>query len=426
FQGQPQAKYADYYERALYNHILASINPSHPGYVYFTPIRPGHYRVYSQPGQGFWCCVGTGMENPGLYGKLVYAKAKDGVYVNLFVPSELKDGDLTLRQTTKFPDESRTGLTLKLKRPTRMTLYLRHPAWVSKGFAIKVNGKPFHIQSSPSSYAAVTRTWKTGDRVEVALPMRTTVERLPDGSDWVSILRGPIVLATPTGTQDQPGLLAGAGRGDHIAHGPLVPLDRMPALLTSPEELPRHVVRDPSGLPMRFRLMDVAVPDAGAEGLSLMPFYRLQESRYQMVWNVTTKEKIAAQRARLAEEERAKLARDAATIDRVAVGEQQPEVDHQMTGDGLETGTYNGRRWRHGRTIQYTLNLHGEQAADLEVTYSGDDAGRTFGLYVGDVLVATQELKGEKRGGFFEVRYGLSAAALATAENGRLTVRFVG
>ncbi len=420
FSGKPDAGYADYYERALYNHILASINPKHPGYVYFTPIRPGHYRVYSQPGQGFWCCVGTGMENPGLYGKFVYAKAKDGVYVNLFVPSELKDGGLTLHQDTKFPDEARTALTLKVAKPTRMTLYLRHPGWVSKGFGVKVNGKPFPLKSAPSSYAAVTRTWKTGDRVEVALPMRTTAERLPDGSDWVSILRGPIVLAAATGTQDQTGLFAGAGRGDHIADGPLVPLDRMPALLTSPEELPKHVV--PDGAPMRFRLKDVAVPGS-KEGIALMPFFRLQESRYQMVWNVTTEEKIAAQRARLAEEERAKLARDAATIDRVAVGEQQPEVDHAMTGEGLETGTHNGRRWRHGRVIEYVLDPKGEKAADLEVTYSGDDANRTFEVYANGALLATQELKATKRGGFFEVHYPLSPEALAS---GKITVRFVG
>ncbi len=428
FPREPEAKYADFYERALYNHILSSIDPRHPGYVYFTPIRPGHYRVYSQPGEGFWCCVGTGMENPGRYGQFVYAQAKDGLYVNLFVPSELKDKarGLTLRQETRFPDETRTALTLRLAKPSRMTLYVRHPGWVAAGaFGVRVNGKPFPVETAPASYAAITRLWKTGDRVEVALPMRTTVERLPDGSDWVSILRGPIVLATPTGTGDQTGLFAGPGRGDHVANGPLEPLDRMPALLASPEAIPGHVVPDPARGPMRFRLVGVAT-SGGEAGLPLEPFFRLQESRYQMVWKVTTKERVAAERARLAEEERAKLARDAATIDRVAVGEQQPEVDHAMSGDGLETGFYNGRRWRHGKTIQYVLDLRGKKAADLEATYSGGDAGRTFDVYANGVLLATQELKGERPGRFFEVRYPLSPAALAAAQDGKVTVRFVG
>lgn len=425
FGDHPQVRYVDYYERALYNHILASINTKHPGYVYFTPVRPGHYRVYSQPGQGFWCCVGTGMENPGLYGKLVYAKAKDGVYVNLFLPSELRDGSLTLRQETRFPDEPRTRLTLRLAKPQRMTLYLRHPGWVTQGFAIRVNGKTVASKSKPSSYAAVTRTWRTGDRVEIALPMTTTVERLPDGSDWVSILRGPIVLASPAGTQDQAGLFAGPGRGDHIAQGPLIPLDRMPVLLATPEGLPKHVVPDPSAGALRFRLKGVVEP-AAKSGLPLMPFFRLQESRYQMVWNLTTPEKMAAYRARLAEEERAKIERDRATIDRVAPGEQQPEADHSMEGAGLDTGIHNGRRWRHGTMIRYVLDLQGEKNAVLEVTYSGDDGNRTFDIFANDVLIGTQTLKGDRQGRFFEVRYPLPAAALATAKDGKIVVRFVG
>lgn len=129
FAAQPNAAYADYYERALFNHILSAINPTTPGYVYFTPIRPGHYRVYSQPEQGFWCCVGTGMENPGKYGEFIYARAADGLYVNLFVPSELTvpETGLTLRQETKFPYEPRTSLVMKLKSPSTFTLHLRHP-----------------------------------------------------------------------------------------------------------------------------------------------------------------------------------------------------------------------------------------------------------------------------------------------------------
>ena len=122
FASQPEAVYADFYERALYNHILASINSANPGYVYFTPIRPGHYRVYSQPDQGFWCCVGTGMENPGRYGEFIYAQATNGLYVNLFIASEITVTNLglTLRQETAFPDEPRTTLTLKLQEARRV------------------------------------------------------------------------------------------------------------------------------------------------------------------------------------------------------------------------------------------------------------------------------------------------------------------
>ncbi len=427
FAGSSQAAYADYYERALYNHILASINTEHPGFVYFTPIRPGHYRVYSQPEQGFWCCVGTGMENPGRYGQFIYAKAKDGYFVNLFIASELSEPGtgLTLRQETNFPAEERTRLHITLPKPATFALYLRHPKWLAaNSLQVKVNGQAVAMQSAPSSYAAVRRKWRSGDVVEVALPMQTTVEGLPDGSAWHAILHGPIVLASPTGTENLDGLRAGAGRGDHIAHGPLMPLDKMPVLLTNAVDLPNHVVPDQEAGPLHFRLKDVAEP-AVANGLPLEPFYQLRDSRYQMYWEITTKDRLASTKGRLATDERAKLARDAATLDAVAIGEQQPEVDHGFTGDGVETGIHEGRRWRHGRTFQYTLNARGEKEVDLAVTYWGGDNGRTFDIFANDTLLATQELKAEKPGQFFEKRYPIPAEVLAAAKDARVTVKFV-
>ncbi|MBC8135569.1 MAG: glycoside hydrolase family 127 protein, partial [Fibrella sp.] len=407
-------------------HILASINPKHPGYVYFTPIRPGHYRVYSQPGEGFWCCVGTGMENPGRYGQFIYAGAKDALYVNLFIASELTAPKLglTLRQETRFPDEERTQLNLKLAKPSTFTLHLRVPGWVPPGkYAVTVNGKPVAISALPSSYAAIKREWKDGDRVQIALPMQTTVEALPDDSFWYTILRGPIVLATPTGTENQVGLRAGDGRGDHIAGGPLIPLDTMPALLTTKVDLPRHVVPDPAAGPLRFKLVDVAVP-ASQNGIPLEPFFRLHDARYQMYWDVTTKEELAARRERVAAEERAKIARDAATLDSVAVGEQQPEVDHAFTGEETETGIFNGRRWRHGRSFEYTLDTRGEKKAVLAVTYNGGDSGRTFDVLVNGTRLATEELKGERPGEFFERLYAIPAEVLAAAPQRKVTVKF--
>ena len=135
FRGKPLAEYADYYERSLFNHILSTQHPEHGGYVYFTPIRPRHYRVYSQPKECFWCCVGTGMENHGKYGQFIYAHRGDELFVNLFVASELKwpERGLTLRQETTFPDEPRTRLRLTLAQPRQFAVHVRHPAWVAEG-----------------------------------------------------------------------------------------------------------------------------------------------------------------------------------------------------------------------------------------------------------------------------------------------------
>ena len=426
FAGGPDAAYADYYERALYNHILASINPDHPGYVYFTPIRPNHYRVYSVPGEGFWCCVGTGMENPGRYGQFIYARARDGIYVNLFIASELQDAasGVTLRQETAFPEAETTRLTLKLAAPKTFTLHLRQPGWVAAGaFRVQVNGVDVPVTTAPSSYVALRREWRDGDRVELALPMRTTVEGLPDGSPWYAILRGPIVLVHPSGTWEMTGLRADGSRMAHVAAGPETPLDLAPSLLAAAADIPAKVVADPAAGPLHFRLVDIVEPAAPA-GLALVPFFRLHDSRYQMYWETTTREGLAARREQLAAAERARAAREAATLDSVAPGEQQPEVEHAFRGEDTQSGLHNGRRWRHGKRFQYTLNTRGATTATLSVTFSGDDAGRTFDILANDTLLATQTLVAERRGEFVEKTYPLPASVLPPAPDGQVTIAF--
>ena len=427
FAGEPDAAYADYYERTLFNHILASINPAHPGYVYFTPIRPDHYRVYSVPGQGFWCCVGTGMENPGKYGAFIYARAHDGLYVNLFIASELtvQTLGLVLRQETAFPDEERTRLMLKLDRPKTFTLHVRQPGWIVPGaFTIAVNGEAVPVASAPPSYVSVRREWRDGDRVEIGLTMHTSVEGLPDGSPWYAILHGPIVLAHPAGTWELTGLRADDTRMAHVASGPEVPLDRAPVLLADAKTIPPRVVVDPEAGPMHFRLVGIVEPPA-KDGLSLIPFFRLHDARYQMYWEATTREGLVAREERLVAAERARAAREAATLDWVAPGEQQPEVEHAYQGEDSESGLHNGRHWRHGRRFQYTLNTRGAKAVALSVTYSGDDSGRTFDIFANGTLIATQDLVAEKRGEFVEKRYEIPATVLASARDDHVTIRFV-
>ena len=175
FDSDPQGRYFDFAERVLYNHIVTTIDDH--GFVYFTPMRPGHYRTYSTADQSFWCCVGTGMENHGKYGGFIYAQKSGALYVNLFIPSELnwKEQGVTLRQENQFPEEPKTHLSLKMDRPSAFTIFVRHPGWVKKGaFQIAVNGTPQPDDSEPSSYVAINRTWNNGDMVDLMLPMETS------------------------------------------------------------------------------------------------------------------------------------------------------------------------------------------------------------------------------------------------------------
>ncbi len=426
FATKPEASYADYYERALFNHILSAIDPQNPGYVYFTPIRPDHYRVYSEPEQSFWCCVGTGMENPGRYGQFIYAQDKDGLYVNLFIPSELQSPDgIVLRQENKFPFEPRTRLILKLQKSLNFALRIRHPWWVPEGkFAVRVNGKAVQTSSQPSSYAVLRREWRNGDTIDVELPMQTTVERLPDGSDWAAILYGPIVLAAPEGTENQVGMRANAGRMAHVASGPLVPMDQVPFLLTTSEDLPKHIMPDIAAGPLHFRITDVAEPKS-ERGLLLSPFFALQHERYQMYWELTSTDRIALKREQLSASERAKVVREAATLDHVAPGEQQSEVEHDFKSQGSATGFTGGRRWRGGgSSFQYGLDAHGENAAELEVTYWGSDSGPSFDIVVDGTAVGQETLSREKWGKFITKRYIIPTDVLVTATGRRLTVEF--
>jgi len=249
------------------------------------------------------------------------------------------------------------------------------------------------------------------------------VERLPDGSDWVALLRGPIVLVAPSGTNDLEGLRADDTRMGHVAHGPVVSLDQVPVLVTSAGDLPQHVQPDPAAGPLRFRLMDVVAPPA-KDGVPLLPFFRLHDQRYQMYWQLTTKDDLDQRRERLAASERARAAREAATLDWIAVGEQQPEVEHDFVDGKTGTGLHDGRRWRRGDWFQYTLDPRGEKAVDLAITYWGGERDRAVEIFANGKLLATQVLNRNKVGAFFEQRYPLSADVFAAATNGRVTIKF--
>jgi DUF1680 family protein len=287
FASEPAARYADFYERALFNHILSTQHPGHGGFVYFTPIRPRHYRVYSQPSETFWCCVGSGMENHSRHGEFIYAHRDDDLFVNLFIASTLEWSErrLTVRQETTFPEDARTRLVFSLAQPARFTVYVRHPAWVAAGaLAIHVNGRPWAASSTPSSYTAIAREWRDGDRVEIALPMRTSVERLPDGSAYAAIVHGPIVLAARTGSEAQGALVADDGRWAHIASGPVLPLEEAPRLVGDIETIAR-AIRAVPGRALTFTARDVIQP-ASARDLELVPFWQVHDSRYMIYWRV--------------------------------------------------------------------------------------------------------------------------------------------
>mgnify|MGYP000259453881 CR=1 FL=1 len=423
FTENPKAVYADYYEEALYNHLLSAINIQHPGYVYFTPIRPDHYRVYSQAGKCFWCCVGTGMENPGKYGEFIYAKHEDGgIWINLYIPSTLQFDKGTLEQKTSFPNEEESHLVLKLKKPQEFTLSIRHPKWVrKKNFKVIINGEEYPVESKPSSYVSIKRTWKDGDVIDVKLPMHISVEKLPDGSNWVAFKYGPLVLANPAGTEHLDGLRADDSRMGHVAYGPTVPLNEVPMLIKPKGELTNYV--NPTQKSLEFLITDIVSPKT-KKGLLLKPFYQIHDERYQMYWEVIRKEDLIAQKERIRLEELKRQQLEAMTVDFVAIGEQQPEVEHGFYGEETQTGIANGRHWRDGTFFGYQLDTHGETDLALSLTFWGGDHGRVFDVLVNDVVIKTVTLDGSAPGQFIHKNYPICHKLLKIAPNGKLDIAF--
>ncbi|HZX26299.1 MAG TPA: glycoside hydrolase family 127 protein, partial [Telluria sp.] len=221
FQRAPSAGYADYYERALYNHILASERPGSGGFVYFTPMRPNQYRVYSQVDQAMWCCVGSGIESHAKYGEFIYAHDGDRVlYVNLYAPSELRWRGLRIEQQTGFPDSEQ--VRIRVGGTGRFTLKLRRPAWVAAGaMRVRVNGRPVPVRAGQDGYVSVERAWRGGDSVELRLPMRLRLEQMPDRSSYYAVLYGPIVLAARSRVfaDEKLNVFADDSRMGHIPQG---------------------------------------------------------------------------------------------------------------------------------------------------------------------------------------------------------------
>lgn len=426
FRGEPAARYADYYERALYNHILASQHPGHGGFVYFTPIRPRHYRVYSQPEECFWCCVGTGMENHGKYGTFVYAHGEVDLWVNLFVASEVAwtERGVRVRQETAFPDAAKTRLKIRAEKPERFTLHVRHPGWVAKdALVVRVNGRVQAIASSPSSYASLAREWRDGDEVEVELPMHTTLERLPDGSDHFAVLHGPIVLAAATGTEQLDGIVADSSRMGHISPGPYLPLDESPMLVGDPDTLADRI-RPVAGKPLTFTAPGVIRPERFS-GLELVPLFRVHDARYMLYWRAVSADRYDEVTATLKAAERTRLDLEARTVDQVAPGEQQSEVGHQLAFEDSTSGALHGRQWRGaaGR-FSYTMKAPSGTPLELIVTYYGDERDRRFAILVNDRPIADVTRDGGQRDRFVDVTYPIPAELVDSAREGMITVTF--
>ena len=274
---------ADYYERALYNHILGQQDPETGMVTYFLPLLSGSHKLYSTKENSFWCCVGSGFENHAKYGEAIYYHNNQGIYVNLFIPSQVtwKEKGLTLLQETEFPKEETTRFIIRAEKPVRTTVYLRYPSW-SKKAEVLVNGKKVAVKQKSGSYIAITRDWKDNDRISATYPMQIELEATPDNPNKVALLYGPLVLAGERGTE---GMQAPAPfsnpalYNDYYTYNFHVPADLRTSLKVDMKHPERTLQR--TGKELEFTT---------EQGDVIRPLYDLHRQRYVVYWDLQSEE----------------------------------------------------------------------------------------------------------------------------------------
>ncbi|MDF2550989.1 MAG: glycosyl hydrolase [Chryseobacterium sp.] len=397
----PKSSYVDYYEKALYNHILSTQNPDKGGFVYFTPMRPGHYRVYSQPETSFWCCVGSGMENHAKYGEMIYAYSDEDLYVNLFIPSILKwsEKKLVLRQENNFPENPSTKLVFDVAPKSTINLKLRAPQWANASeITISVNGKNINVTVDAEGYFTINKKWKKGDVIEMKMPMHLSAEQLPDHSDYFAFKYGPIVLAAKYGKENQDGLFADDSRGGHIAHGPQIPLNEIPTILGSSASVLSHL-ETVNGKDLTFRLKGLYPQNKFSNGLELVPFYKIQEERYIIYFPQANQNKIEViQKQKIKEEEEVRKL-NSITADKIQLGEQQPESDHFIDSKDSNTGYMEDRHFREAKGwFSYQMRNKDQNAKYLYLIYFDANNNRTLNAEINGIKVISKNFDGKMGG----------------------------
>ncbi len=363
----------DFVERSLLNQLVANIGEKPGEFGYFMSTRPVATKVFSTPEGAWWCCVGTGMENPMRYGEQVYFHDEDSLWVNLYMPTTLewREKGVFVEQSTKFPEGETVALRINVKRPVRFALRLRKPYWCEKP-VLKVapasaGPEAYDGLVGEDGYMVVEREWRGGEVVRLDLPMSDRLEPLQHtGGKFAAFMHGPLLMVGVMPPEKGKVDPAKKRWEDHLAA--------------------------PAGT--NERSMTIVDGKLKPNAIPLMPYYKVYEEHYTMYFPVMTSEEWAARSAELEREVAAAAALAERTVDSVEPGFQQSEVNHDYTGAHDEAGEFRDRKYRHARGrdgwFAYKLAVDPLKTNDLEVTYFGGDRGRSFDVYVDGRKIATE------------------------------------
>ena len=387
WEGSPEV--ADFYERALFNHILATQNPVNGHVVYNLSLDMGGYKEFQDP-EWFTCCIGTGMENHSKYGRNIYYHSDNELYIFQYIASELawKDKGLKIVQRTKYPEEQGSTLEFTCENPARLAVKVRYPSWAENGIEVLVNGKGKRVRQDPGSFVTIERKWKTGDILEVKLPFSLRLEMMPDDSNRVAVMYGPLVLAGDLGPLT-----------DSASKDPMY----VPVLMTEN--------RDPSAwlMPVEGKVNTFMTVKTGRpRDVEMKPFYTIYDRRYSVYWDLFNESGWNAREAEhKAELERINKIKEA-TIDFVQPGEMQPERDHNFKGEKTTPGRFRERPNRESRSGWFSFDMKIKPGVPLALIveyWGGFPGAKTFDVLINDIVIATENISGKKDGQFINVLY---------------------
>ena len=451
FALRPDPHYADFHERALFNHILASIDPEDGRTCYMVPVGRGVQHEYQDMFRSFTCCVGSGMESHALHGDGIYYRSGDRLWVNLYAPSEAKwtETGIGLRTDTDFPDGDSATLTLSVPSPRQLTLALRRPFWVGEGFSVRVNGRELDTsaaapplpregrQDAPddprglrrydtdhvaSTYVEIDRQWRDGDTVQISLPRTLRLESVPDNPRRASIMWGPLVLAGDLGPG--PERRRSEGDGDEQYVPPKVPV------FVAAGRPVAEWLKPVAGSPGTFRSEGVGrEPDevGGTADVTFVPMYALHRRLYSTYWDFFTPAEWEEEKAAYgAEAERLRLI-EAATVAYLEPGEAVFDRPFNFQGgeDSVPQRILGRPGRRGGSWFSYDVPVQPEHPMIMILTfYSLDRRGTpaAFDILVDGQVVATQEVDRSEPPRFFDLDFPIAAGLVAGKE--AVTVRF--
>ncbi len=435
FALRPDAYYADFHERALFNHVLASINPENGQTCYMVPVGQGVQHEYQDMFHSFTCCVGSGMESHALHGDGIYYEAPHKLWVNLYAPStaDWKTAGVKLTTETDLPEGDTVTIRLTCETPQTFTFALRRPYWVGEGFSVKVNGEPVPddvidpLRDVPESgrrvenrearqagsYVELQRTWKTGDTVVLALPKTLRLEPVPDNPRRAAIMWGPLVLAGDLGPERGP-------RDERI---------EVPVFVAAEQPVADWLAPVPDE-PGAFRTTGVGrMPDAvdRAGDVKLVPFYHLHRRTYAIYWDLFTPAEWEQKKAEYAAEQEQQRKLEKATVAYAQPGEMQPERDYNYQGaDDARPTRVEGRAGRRARSwFSFDLPVEPDRPMALIATYYSAEWRRgtaRFKILVDGRPIAEQQVGRSEPERFYDIEYPVPANLIEGKD--KVTVRF--